>query len=107
MVAVAGVVMPGWLPSATFLVAGGISRWLGRAPRSLRQRGSSRGWNISTAAGWVLGGAGALTLSLVMLAVGYDAVFGVRHHVLMPAGPGGCRLVVTESSFTFSGGGTV
>jgi hypothetical protein len=42
-----------------------------------------------------------------MLAVGYDAVFGVRHHVLMPAGPGGCQLVVAESSFTFSGGGTV
>jgi hypothetical protein len=107
LVVVAGRVVPGWAFSAVFLAAGAGLGWLGRMPHSFRYRGSSAGWITGTATGRLLVAAWILTALLVVLGVGWDAVLGVRYHFLRPAGPGGCQLVVAESSFTFAGGGTV
>ncbi|WP_147433672.1 hypothetical protein [Galactobacter caseinivorans] len=103
LLVVGQLVIPGWvvggvllLAALILLVVDGVKR---RGP-SRAEGGSGRSrlpWTVKALA------------VLVVAASGFGAasdIGGVRYHVLSPAGGDGCRVVVREASFLFSGSGS-
>ncbi|GGS58869.1 hypothetical protein AB0E75_16445 [Streptomyces griseoviridis] len=100
LVLVAGRVVPGWGMGAGFVLGGLLLLRLGAvASRAGSREGVRRvpRWALVTAAG--VGGAG------VLFAAAGDLLNEAEYYVLEPAGPGGCRVVVRETSFLVIGNG--
>lgn len=100
LVVVGSTVIPVWAAAPALVLAGTAARvGLGayRAPRP----GPECWWRwalpAGTAAAWVL----------VPLTAAVDGFGGPSYVVTEPAGSGGCRAVVVETSFLFAGSGTV
>jgi hypothetical protein len=98
LVVVRGHVVPGWGVSAGVLVVALVLRWvLGGVRRS-----AGGGAVPSKRAGWVRPG-NRLLIGTAVLGIAWGAVADLvseaDYHVLHPAGPGGCTVVVRETSF--------
>ncbi|MET9505512.1 hypothetical protein ABZY42_27965 [Streptomyces sp. NPDC006622] len=104
LLVVHGRVVPGWGVSAVLLVLSLVPRWaLNRVVRPADAPGLTREQAGRAQRASVLLIVAAL-LGTVWGAVG-DLVSGAAYHVLRPSGPGGCTVVVRETSFLVIGNG--
>ncbi|MFD4608036.1 hypothetical protein [Streptomyces sp. NPDC058451] len=104
LLVVQGRVIPGWGVSAVVLVLSLVLR------RSLIRMGSTAGASRlpRKRATWARLGSPLLITTAVLGTAGGaadDLISGAEYHVLRPAGPGGCRAVVRETSFLMIGNG--
>lgn len=100
LVVVESTVIPIWVAAPALLLAGTAARvGLGalRVPRPARQSWWRWVPPTVTAAAWVL----------VPLTAASNVIGGPSYVVVEPAGSGGCRAIVVESAFLFTGSGTV
>lgn len=100
VVVVGSIVVPIWAAAPALLLAGTAAR-MGLGVFRV-QRPAPEGWwrwalPTVTAGAWVL----------VPLTAAANGFGGPSYVVVEPAGSGGCRAVVAESSFLFAGSGTV
>ncbi|MER5539434.1 hypothetical protein [Streptomyces mirabilis] len=104
LLVVRGRVVPGWGVSAALLVLSLVLRWaLTRVSRPAGASGLPR-----KRATWARLGNGLLIVTAVLgTAWGAvdDLISDARYHVLRPAGPGSCTVVVRETSFLVIGNG--
>jgi len=104
LLVVQGRVIPGWGVSATLLAMSLVLRWA--LTRVDRPTSPSR--LLRKRAAWARLGSSLLIVTAV-LGTGREAVDDLisdaEYHVLRPAGPGGCTVVVRETSFLGIGNG--
>ncbi|MGX4692364.1 hypothetical protein [Streptomyces sp. JNUCC 63] len=104
LLVVQGRVVPGWVVSAALLVMSLVLRWA--LTRVDRPAGASQ--FPRKRAAWTRPGSSLLIVTAVLgTAWGAvnDLISDAEYHVLRPAGPGGCTVVVRETSFLVIGNG--